>query len=69
MFIVQDKIFVHGLKIIFPLQKLISSHVQNFCPGQKIFCPGQNYFVLDKSDFVLDKKHFVWADGQGITFI
>ena len=51
--------FVHGLKIIFPLRNLISSHGQSFCPGQ-------NYFVLDKSDFVLDKKYFVWADGQGI---
>ena len=61
-----DKNFVHGLKIIFSLGKLVSSHGQNFCPGQKIFCCGQNYFVLDKSNFVPDKKCFVWADGQGI---
>ena len=65
IYFVQDKNFVHGLKIIFVLGKLVSSNGQNFCPGQKIFCPGQNYFILDKSDFVLDKNYFVWADGQG----
>ena len=58
----QDKNFVNGLKIIFTLGKLVSSHGQNFCPGQ-------NYFVLDKSDFVLDNKYFVWADGQSKCFL
>ena len=66
IFFVQDKNFVHGLKIIFAFGKLVSCHGQNFCLGQKIFCPGQNYFVLCKSDFVPDKKYFVQADGQGI---
>ena len=60
------KNFAHSLKIIFALRKLVSSHGQNFCPGQKIFCHGQNQFVLDKSDFVPDKKYFVQVDGQGI---
>ena len=69
IFFVHDKNFVHSLKIIFALGKLISSHGQNFCPGQKIFCPRQNYFVQDKSDFVLDEKHFVQANGQGIRCI
>ena len=67
MYFVQDKNFVHGLKIIFGLGKLVSSYGQNFCPGQKIFCPRRNHFVLDKSDFVSDKKYFVWADGRGIN--
>ena len=62
---VQDKNFVHSLKIIFAFGKLVSCHGQNFCLGQKIFCPGQNYFVEDKSDFVPDKNLFVRADGQG----
>ena len=65
IFFVQDKNFVHGLKIIFAFGKLVSCHGQNFCLGQKIFCPGQNYFVEDKSDFVPDKNLFVRADGQG----
>ena len=38
---VHDKNFAHSLKIIFALRKLLSSHGQNFCPGQKIFCLGQ----------------------------
>ena len=66
IFFVLGKNFVHSLEIIFAFGKLVSSHGQNFCPGQKIFCPRQNYFVLDKYDFVSDKKYFVWADGQGI---
>ena len=66
IFFVQDKNFVHGLKIIFAFGKLVSCHGQNFCLGQKIFCPGQNYFVKDKSDFVPDKNLFDRADGQGI---
>ena len=64
---VQDKHFVHSLEIIFAFGKLVSSHGQIFCPGQKIFCLRQNYVDLDKPDFVLDKKYFVWADGQGIN--
>ena len=55
IFFVQDKNFVHGLKIIFAFGKLVSCHGQNFCLGQKIFCPGQNYFVLYKFDFVPDR--------------
>ena len=66
IFFVQDKNFVHGLKIIFAFGKLVSCHGQNFCLGQKIFCPGQNYFVEDKSYFVPDKNLFVQADGRGI---
>ena len=62
----QDKNFVHGLKIIFAFGKLVSCHGQNFCLGQKIFFSGQNYFVKDKSDFVPDKNIFVREDGQGI---
>ena len=42
IFFVHDKNFVHSLEIIFALRKLVSSHGQNFCPGQKIFCHGQN---------------------------
>ena len=42
IFFVHDKNFVHSLKIIFALRKLVWSHGQNFCPGQKIFCHGQN---------------------------
>ena len=45
IYFVHDKNFVHSLKIIFALGKLVWSHGQNFCPGQKIFCPRQNYFV------------------------
>ena len=69
IFFVHDKNFVHSLKIIFALRKLVSSHGQNLSPGQKIFCHGQNYYVWDKSDFVQDKKYFVQADGQGISRI
>jgi len=58
--IIKTKYYVHGLKIIFVLGKLVSSNGQNFCPVE-------NYFVLDKFDFVPDKKCIVWADGQGTS--
>ena len=42
VFFVHYKNFVHRLKIIFALRKLVWNHGQNFCPGQKIFCHRQN---------------------------
>ena len=48
---VQDKNFIHGLKIIFPLRKLISSHGQNFCTGQK--CYGLDQFMLSWTNLIL----------------